>query len=123
MEILLIFLGMALVTYFTRYAMIALLGRERPVLSEVEGPVLGPSTGLGVNSIEGPSLLRRWLAYVPPAVLAALVVPAVLVPRGHLTVGPHAWAALAGAAVVWRTRNVSLTILGGMVVFWVLRAI
>jgi branched-subunit amino acid transport protein len=115
MEILLIFLGMALVTYFTRYAMIALLGQERLGLS--------PSTGLGVNSVKGRSLPRRWLAYVPPAVLAALIVPAALAPRGHLTVGPHAWATLAGAVVVWRTRNVPLTILGGMVVFWVLKAV
>ena len=95
----LIFFGMALATYFTRYAMMAALGREMP------------------------PTLRRWLHYVPPAVLAALVVPAALAPQGRLEVGPRAWAVLAGAAVAWRTRNVLWTIVGGMVVFWGLKVI
>lgn len=98
---------MALVTYFTRYTMIAALGRDMLVLSEAEGP----------------SLLRRWLGYVPPAVLAALITPAALAPQGHLQIGPHVWATVAGAAVAWRTRNVLLTILGGMAVFWLIRAL
>ena len=97
MEKLVIFFGMALVTYFTRYTMIAALGRELPVLA------------------------RRWLRYVPPAVLAALVVPAALAPEGRLEVGLPAWAVLAGAVVAWRTRSVLWTILGGMAAFWLLR--
>jgi branched-subunit amino acid transport protein len=99
MDKLLIFTGMALVTYFTRYTMIAALGREVPLL------------------------LRRWLQHVPVAVLAALIVPAALAPQGELELGLHAWAVLAGAAVAWRTRNVLLTILGGMAAFWLLRAL
>jgi len=99
MEKLLIFFGMALVTYFTRCTMIVLLGREMP------------------------SLLRRWLHYVPAAVLAALVVPAALAPHGQLEFGDHVWAAAAGAAVAWRTRNVLWTILSGMAVFWLLGAV
>ena len=99
MDKFLIFFGMALATYFTRYAMMAALGREMP------------------------PTLRRWLRYVPPAVLAALVVPAALAPQGRLEVGPRAWAVLAGAAVAWRTRNVLWTIVGGMVVFWGLKLI
>ena len=94
---LLIFLGMATVTFFTRYAMIASLGRE-----------MSP-------------LLRSWLRYVPPAVLAALIVPAALAPAGELEIGPHAWAALAGAVVAWRTRSVLWTTVGGMAAFWMLR--
>jgi len=97
MDKFLIFGGMALATYFTRYAMIAILGRELP------------------------ALLRRWLGYVPVAVLAALVAPAALAPGGRLEVGAHAWAVLAGAVIAWRTRNVLCTILGGMVVFWLLK--
>jgi branched-subunit amino acid transport protein len=93
---LLIFAGMALVTYFTRYTMIATLGRDIP------------------------SLLRRWLRYVPPAVLAALVVPAALAPQGRLEPGPRAWAALVGAICAWRTRSVIWTLLGGLVTFWLL---
>lgn len=99
MEKFLIFGGMALATYFTRYAMIAALGQELP------------------------SPLRCWLRYVPVAVLAALVVPAALAPRGDLEVGRHAWAALAGAVIAWRTRSVLWTILGGMAAFWLLKAI
>jgi branched-subunit amino acid transport protein len=97
-EKVLIFVGMGLATYFTRYAMIAALGREIP------------------------SLLRRWLRYVPAAVLAALVAPAALAPEGHLEFGIQAWAVFAGAVVAWFTRNVLATIVGGLAVFWVLRA-
>ena len=97
MQNLLIFVGMAVVTYFTRYAMIAALDREMP------------------------SLVRRWLAYVPAAVLAALVAPAALAPQGRLQLGTNAWAAAIGLLVAWRTRNVLWTIVGGMVTFWLLR--
>jgi branched-subunit amino acid transport protein len=99
LENLLIFAGMALVTYFTRSAMIFALGA-------------------GV-----PALFRRWLRYVPPAVLAALVVPAALAPEGHLALGAHAWAVLAGAVCAWRTRSVLWTIVGGMAAFWLLKAL
>lgn len=97
METLLIFLGMALATFFTRFAMIAALGRE-----------LNP-------------LLRMWLRYVPPAVLAALVVPPVLAPQGHLQPGLPAAALAMGAVVAWRTRNVLWTIVGGMAAYWALK--
>jgi branched-subunit amino acid transport protein len=96
-EKLVIFAGMALVTYFTRYAMIAALGRE-----------VDP-------------LLRRWLRYVPPAVLAALVAPAALAPQGNLEIGLRAWAVVVGAVIAWRTRSVLWTILGGLATFWLLR--
>lgn len=97
MEKLLIFFGMALATYFTRYAMIAALGRE-----------MSP-------------LIRRWLRYVPAAVLAALVAPAALAPQGRLDAGLPFWATLAGVVVAWGTRNVLWTIVGGMTAFWLLR--
>ena len=97
MEKLVIFFGMALVTYLTRYTMIAALGREIP------------------------SALHRWLHYVPAAVLGPLVAPAALALRGRLELGLPAWAVLAGAVVAWRTRSVLWTILGGMAAFWLLR--
>jgi branched-subunit amino acid transport protein len=97
--VLLIFLGMALATYFTRYAMIAALGREVP------------------------PLLQHWLRHVPVAVLAALVAPAAFAPHDRLEIGLPAWAVLAGAVVAWRTRSVLWTIVGGLVMFWVLRAL
>lgn len=99
MEKFLIFIGMALATYFTRYTMIAVLGRD-----------VAP-------------LVRRWLRYVPAAVLAALVAPAALAPGGHVELGVRAWAVLAGAVVAWRTRSVPWTILGGMAAFWFLRGL
>jgi branched-subunit amino acid transport protein len=88
---------MALATFFTRFAMIAALGRD-----------LMP-------------LLRRWLRYVPPAVLAALVVPPVLAPQGRLQLGLPAVVLLVGAAVAWRTRSVLWTIVGGMAAYRTLR--
>ncbi len=99
MEKLLIFAGMAAVTYLTRYSMIAMLGRELPP------PV------------------QRWLRYVPVAVLTALITPAALSPGGRLEFGPHTWAVAVGAIVAWRTRSVWMTIVGGMVTFWIFQAI
>jgi branched-subunit amino acid transport protein len=96
---LLIFLGMGLVTYLTRYTMIAALGREMP-----------PG-------------MHRWLRYVPPAVLAALIAPAVLAPQGQLEVGVPFWSVLVSVPVAWRTRSIFLTILAGMGAFWVLRVL
>jgi uncharacterized membrane protein len=55
--------------------------------------------------------------------LAALVAPAALAPRGELEFGVQAWAAVVGAAVAWRTRNVLATILAGMVTYWLLKAV
>lgn len=115
MEKLFIFLGMALVTYFTRYTMLAALGGEILVL-------LVPSIVEG-SEAEGPSLLQRWLRYVPVAVLAALIAPAVLVFQDRLNIGPRTWAVLTGAVVAWRTGNVLFTILGGLIAFWVFRVL
>jgi len=92
-----VFLGMGLVTFFTRYAMIAALGGDLP------------------------SVVQRWLRYVPVAVLAALVAPPALAPTGRLEWGPRGWAALVGALVAWRTRSVWWTIVGGLAAFWLLR--
>ena len=97
---LLIFAGMALVTFFTRFTMIAVLGHSAPG-----------------------RLLRCWLQYVPPAVLAALIVPATLAPQGRLEVGVPVWSVLVGAIVAWRTRSVLWTIVSGLVAFWFLRAL
>lgn len=96
----LIFAGMALATYLTRFTMIAVLGHGAPR-----------------------PLLRRWLQYVPPAVLAALIVPATLAPQGHVEVGSPVWSVLVGTIVAWRTRSVLWTIVGGMVTLWLLRAL
>ncbi len=97
MENFLIFLGMAAVTFLTRYTMMAALGREIPLR------------------------LQRWLHYVPPAVLAALVAPAIFVSGGRLALGLPALAFAAGILAAWRTRNTFATILIGLAAYWLAR--
>lgn len=67
--------------------------------------------------------LRRWLEMVGPAVLAALVASSVAKPGSSLTSAGIECLCLALASVVaWRTRNVVLTLLAGMICLWSLRA-
>lgn len=71
-----------------------------------------------------PPRLERALGFVPAAVLAALVVPSLLVQDGQLAAGPGNDQLLAGAAAAlaaWASENVFATILVGMAVFWGLR--
>lgn len=70
-----------------------------------------------------PGWLLRGLRYVPPAVLSALVLPAILRPEGvlELSLTNHRiFAALAAAMVAWRFKNLLWTILAGMGVLWLL---
>ena len=72
-----------------------------------------------------PRWLTRTVRFIPPAVLAALITPAVLdfdaaASTGALAV-PTAAAALA-LLVACRTRSLLLPIATGMAVLWVLRA-
>lgn len=71
-----------------------------------------------------PPRVETALRYVPPAVLAALVVPAVLqfeptlsatLADGRLVAG------LVGAVVAWRTESVGATVTVGMVTLWAIR--
>ncbi len=67
--------------------------------------------------VDVPEVVRRALRLVPAAVLSALVVPELLMPAGHLDLGfgNHRWlAGLVAIVVAWRTRNMLLTILAGM---------
>jgi len=91
--------GMAVVTFLVRYPVMALVGR-----------------------IPLPKRVFEALRYVPPAVLAAIIVPAVLMPDGQ-TVFLSAENALLVAAIVavlvaWRTKNLLLTIVLGMLALW-----
>jgi len=91
--------GMTLVTFGIRYCMFALSGRIR--LSQ--------------------SFLNA-LRYVPPVVLTAIVVPAVLMPSGESLELGLANARLVGAIAAfttgWFTRNLLLTIVIGMAVIF-----
>lgn len=65
--------------------------------------------------VDLPPLVQRILRQIPPAVLAALVVPALLRPDGDLDLWqPHLLAGAVAAFVSWRTRNVGLTLVVGM---------
>ncbi|HSL59672.1 MAG TPA: AzlD domain-containing protein [Acidimicrobiales bacterium] len=71
-----------------------------------------------------PPWVHRILRQIPPAALAALVVPALLRPDGVLDpVGPRAVAGLVAALVAWRSRNVALTLVVGMAAVVVLEAL
>jgi branched-subunit amino acid transport protein len=72
-----------------------------------------------------PPNVRAALRYVPPAVLAALVLPAFLLVDGSLAVGPGNDRLLAGgvaAVVAWRTGSVLGTLVVGMVALYLLRS-
>lgn len=92
-------LGMALVTFLIRYPIIGMSGRIK----------LSPQ-------------FLQLLSYVPPAVLTAIVVPAVLIPTGDRILLDYTNARLIGAIAailvgVWR-KNLLLTIVVGMVAFF-----
>ena len=91
--------GMMLVTFSIRYTLFAVSGR-----------------------IIFPPQLIRALRYVPPTVLAAITVPAVLIPSGdHINfsvTNAHLVGAVVAFAVGWFSRNMLLTIVGGMLGFF-----
>lgn len=73
-----------------------------------------------------PPVAQRVLAYVPPAVLSALVFPSLLLRDGSLFISPLNFrliAALVAIIAAWRSRNVLVTILVGMAVLWLLQAL
>ncbi len=86
---------MALVTYLPRFLPLLVLSRRSL-----------------------PPLLGRWLSYVPAAVLAALLGPALLAPQGQFNLlpadNPYFWAALPCLAAALWTRNMFVTVLVGM---------
>lgn len=74
--------------------------------------------------ISVPTELERALNYVPAAVFAALVLPAVTVVDGSIDIAPdnlRLLAALLAALVAWHSRNVLLTLGTGMGGLWLLQ--
>ena len=101
-EVLLI-AGMTLVTFIPRYGVLALLGR-----------------------FEMPKPMLRALRYVPVTVLSAIIFPDLLLKNGSLNLAPNNSFLAAGiiaTLVSWRTKNLLLTIVLGMVALWVWRAL
>jgi len=98
---LVLILGMALATYITRATML----------------VLGKRVDL-------PPLLLRSLRYVPIAILAAIIFPAVLAPQGPVDISPsnpYLLAAAVTVLVVRLTRNSAAGILAGLSLMLLLR--
>lgn len=95
--------GMALATMATRIPLLMMLSRRQL-----------------------PQGLFQALKYVPPAVLSAIIFPAVLMPGGSLTLDwahPPLLASIVAVLVAWRTRNLLLTIVIGMGTLLALRAL
>lgn len=71
-----------------------------------------------------PPWVQRLLRQIPPAALAAIVLPALLRPDGSVDLlHPRFAAGLVAALVAWRTRNTALTLLVGMGALVVLEAL
>jgi branched-subunit amino acid transport protein len=71
-----------------------------------------------------PPMVRRALRFVPPAVLTAIIIPELLLQSGALNVSFSNLRLIAGLlaiVVAWRTKNVILTILAGMVCLYLLQ--
>lgn len=62
-----------------------------------------------------PAWVQRLLRQIPPAALAAIVLPALLRPDGEVDLlHPRLAAGVVAAVVAWRTRNTALTLVVGM---------
>jgi len=98
MQTFLMIAGMALVTFALRYLLLPLSGR------------------IGFSA-----RMQRALGFVPPVVLTAIVVPAVMLPDGRhvqLTVAnPYLAGALITALIAKFSNNLLVTIVGGMAAF------
>ena len=103
MTIWLIMIGLAIGTFLIRLSFIQLLGQR-----------------------EMPPLLARSLRFIPASILSALVVPQILTRNNALQISfanPQLLAGIVAGLVAWRTRNVVLTVVSGMVVLWLLQAV
>ncbi len=64
-----------------------------------------------------PPFLEAWLKYVPVAVLAALLLPSLLVEGNQFNLewnNLYLWAALPAGLTAWKTRSMFATVLVGM---------
>jgi len=73
---------------------------------------------------EVPETIRRALHYVPPAVLSAIIFPELFVHEGALNLALDNYRLLAGllaVLVAWFSKNTLITIIAGMLVFFLLQ--
>jgi len=79
-----------------------------------------------IAHFELPNWLKHALVYVPPAVLTAIIAPALFFPGGAPTIAfdpPRLLAATFAVLVAWKTRSALWTVILGMVVLWGLQAL
>lgn len=96
-----VIIGMGVITFALRLSLIAVAGR-----------------------LAIPGIVEKGLRFAPAAVLSAIVFMEVLQPAGRLDVSPGNARLVAGIAAIiiaYRTRNVLLTIAGGMLILWILQ--
>ena len=80
--------------------------------------------GVAHRIADPPVGVRRVLRMIPPAALAALVVPALVRPEGHVDLTqPRFLAGLLAMAVAFRTKNVLVTLAAGMALVVVLQEV
>ncbi len=95
-EIWLVIAGGLIVTYLTRLSFLLLIPSDRM-----------------------PAPAQRALRYAPSSVLAAIIVPQVVLgPEGPSAFNPRIVAALVAALVAWRTKSTWLTMALGMLALW-----
>lgn len=71
-----------------------------------------------------PDTILTALQFVAPAVLSALVVALLINEDGSVAIGiPELSAFAVGGATAYKTRNHIYTLIAGMTVFWVVRAL
>ncbi|MFO7634512.1 MAG: AzlD domain-containing protein [Caldilinea sp.] len=93
--------GMAAVTFLVRWPVLALVSR-----------------------ITLPQVVLDGMKFIPPAVLAAIIAPAMLMPAGTIDLSlsnAYLVAGLAAGLIAWRTRNLLATIVLGMALFLIWR--
>lgn len=103
MNIWLIMIGLGIGTFIIRISFIALFGKW-----------------------DIPPLLQRALRFIPVSVLFPLVVPQFLTRNNTIDLSlsnPHLVAGLVAGVIAWRTKNVVITILSGMIMLWLLQAL
>jgi len=70
-----------------------------------------------------PDWTQRSLRYVPPAVLSALIFPAILVKDNNIWISaqnPRLVAGIIAILIAWKTKNLLLTIAVGLGIFWLI---
>lgn len=101
-KIILLIIGMTAVTYLTRMPLLMLSGDNMP------------------------PFIKRWLSFVPPAILSALIAPSIFLPQKTLDLSlnnHYLFAAIITTFVAYKKQNLLLTIILGVLSLVTLKAL